>query len=58
MYDCRSCDDALRSVWLVAGQEIDRVMTVDSLLRLRYVPAGHGFPGFWEYRVEGAVRRR
>src|SRR5262249_1832944 len=34
VYDCAGHDDALRSVWLVPGQEIDREMVVDAVLRL------------------------
>jgi len=58
VYDCRSRDDTLRSVWLVAGQDVAAEMTVDAVLRLRYVPAGHGFAGFWEYRLTEARRVR
>ena len=58
VYDCAGHDDAICTVWLVAGQEIDREMTVEAVLRLRYVPAGLGFAGFWEYRLTEARRPR
>jgi hypothetical protein len=32
-------------------------MTVEATLRLRYVPPGQGFSGFWEYRLVDAVRK-
>jgi len=58
VFDCAGHDDALRSVWLVAGQDADREMTVDAVLRVRFIPAGHGYPGFWEYRLTEAKRVR
>jgi hypothetical protein len=58
VYDCAGHDDTLRTVWLVAGQEADREMTVDAVLRLRYVPARGAFTGFWEYRLTDAGRVR
>jgi hypothetical protein len=33
-------------------------MTFAATLRLRYVPASHGLPGFWEYRLTDARRCR
>jgi hypothetical protein len=32
-------------------------MIVEATLRLRYVPPGRGFPGFWEYRLVDAARK-
>jgi hypothetical protein len=58
VYDCRSRDDALRSVWLMARQDVAAEMTVAAVLRLRYVPAAHGFAGFWEYRLTEARRAK
>jgi len=43
---------------MLPGQDPVAEMTVDAVLRLRYVPAGHGFPGFWEYRLTEARRTR
>jgi hypothetical protein len=57
VYDCAG-QDALRSVWLVPGQDPDREMTVEAVLRLRFVPAAHGFAGFWEYRLTEARRAK
>jgi hypothetical protein len=56
-YDCVSPDDANRTVWLVPGQQVSDVMTVEGVFRLLWRRPGNGFPGYWEYRVEGAVRR-
>ena len=40
------------------GQETKDVMEVAGVFRLLWRPPANGFPGFWEYRVEGAVRPR
>jgi hypothetical protein len=58
VYDCVSIDDANRTVWLVPGQQVKDVMIVEGVFRLLWRPPGSGFPGFWEYRVEGARRSR
>ena len=58
VYDCAGQGEALRSLWLIPGQDADRETTVEAVLRLRYVPAGHGFTGFWEYRLMAARRVR
>jgi hypothetical protein len=58
VYDCASPDDVNRTVWLVSGREAKDVMVVEGVFRLLWRQAGNGFPGYWEYRVEGAMRRR
>jgi hypothetical protein len=57
VYDCVSRDDVNRTVWLVPGQEAKDVMVVEGVFRLLWRPPGNGFLGFWEYRVEVALRR-
>jgi hypothetical protein len=57
VYDCVSPDDVNRTVWLIPGQEAKDVMVVEGVFRLLWRAPGSGFPGFWECRVEGAVRR-
>jgi hypothetical protein len=57
VYDCASADDVNRTVWLMPGQTVKDVMTVEGVFRLLWRQPGNGFPGYWEYRVEGAVRR-
>jgi hypothetical protein len=57
VYDCVSPDDVTRTVWLVPGQEAKDVMDVGGVFRLLWGLPGNGFPGYWEFRVEGAVRR-
>jgi hypothetical protein len=37
------------------GQEAKDVMVVEGVFRLLWRPPGNGFPGYWEYRIEGAV---
>jgi hypothetical protein len=56
--DCDSGDDALRTVWLLPGQEVADEMTVEGVLQLQNVEAGHGCDGFWECRVSNARRCR
>jgi hypothetical protein len=46
-----------RTVWLVPGREAKDRMVVEGVFRLLWSQPGNGFAGFWEYRVEGAVRR-
>ena len=58
VYDCAGRDDALRTVWLVAGQDADREMTVEAVRRVRFVPAGHGYPGYWQHKLTEARRVR
>jgi hypothetical protein len=58
VYDCVSPDDVNRTVWLVAGQEAKDSVVVKGVFRLLWGQPANGFPGFWEYRVEGAVRQR
>jgi hypothetical protein len=55
-YDRASPDDVNRTVWLVPGQRVKDVMDVEGVFRLLWRGPGNGFPGFWEYRVEDAVR--
>jgi hypothetical protein len=55
-YDCASPDDVYRTVRLREGEQTEDTMTVEATLRLRYVPPGQGFDGFWEYRLVEAVR--
>jgi hypothetical protein len=50
-------DDTYRTVWLREGEQVEDTMTVEATLHLRYVPPGHGFDGFWEYRLVDAVRK-
>jgi hypothetical protein len=57
VYDCLSPDDVNRTVWLVPGQEARDVTVVEGVFRLLWRLPGNGFAGYWEYRVEGAVRR-
>jgi hypothetical protein len=56
-YDCASPDDTYRTVWLRGGEQVEDAMMVEAKLRLRYVPPGQGFAGFWEYRLVDAVRQ-
>ena len=58
VYDCASLDAVNRTVWLVPGQRVKDVMEVEGVFRLLWRPVGNGFPGYWEYRVEGAWRSR
>jgi hypothetical protein len=57
VYDCASPDDTYRTVWLREGEQVEGTMIVEAILRLRYVPPGQGFDGFWEYRLVDAVRK-
>lgn len=59
VYDCVSLDAVNRTVWLVPGQRVrtDAGVVVEGVFRLLWRGPGNGFAGFWEYRVEGAVRR-
>jgi hypothetical protein len=57
VYDCLSPDDVNRTVWLIPRQEVKEVMEVDGVFRLLWRGPGNSFPGYWEYRVERAVRR-
>jgi hypothetical protein len=57
VFECVSPDDVNRTVWLVAGQEAKDSMDVEGVFRLLWRAPGNGFPGYWEYRVDGAVRR-
>src|SRR5262245_7883999 len=57
VYDCISPDAVNRTVWLVPGQRVKDVMDVEGVFRLLWRPPGSGFPGYFEYRVESAVRR-
>jgi hypothetical protein len=57
VYDCVSPDAVNRTVWLVPGQEAKDNMVVEGVFRLLWLQPGNGFPGFWEYRVDGAMRR-
>jgi hypothetical protein len=57
VYDCVSLDAVNRTVWLVPGQQVREAMDAEGVFRLLWRPPGNGFGGFWEYRVEGAVRR-
>jgi hypothetical protein len=57
VYDCASVDAVNRTVWLVPGQRLKDVMVVEGVFRLLWRPRGNGFAGYWEYRVEGALRR-
>jgi hypothetical protein len=57
VYDCISPDDVNRTVWLIPGQEAKDSMIVERVFRLLWRQPGNGFAGYWEYRVEGAVRR-
>jgi hypothetical protein len=57
VYDCASPDDTYRTVWLREGEQVEETMSVEATLRLRYVPPGQGFAGFWEYRLMEAVRK-
>jgi hypothetical protein len=50
-------NDDNRTVWLYAGQKAEDVMTVEATLQLLWRPPGHGFPGFWEYRLTDAAKR-
>jgi hypothetical protein len=56
-YDCASPDDTYHTVWLREGEKVEDTMMVEATLRLRYVPPGQGFPGFWEYRLADTVRK-
>jgi hypothetical protein len=56
-YDCAGPDDNYRTVWYRAGHHAEGTRTVEATLRLRYVPPGLSFPGFWEHRLMGAVRK-
>jgi hypothetical protein len=58
VYDCVSPDAVNRTVWFVPGQEAKDVMDVDGVFRLLWRQPGNGFAGYWEYRVEDAVRQR
>jgi hypothetical protein len=40
------------------GEQAEDTMTVEATLRLRYVPPGLGFPGFWEHRLVEAVPKQ
>jgi hypothetical protein len=55
--DCVSLDAVNRTVWLVPGQKVKDAMDVEGVFRLLWRGPGCGLPGFWEYRVEGALRR-
>jgi hypothetical protein len=57
VYDCVSLDDVNHTVWLIPGQRVKDVMIVECVFRVLWCPPGNGFAGFWEYRVEQAVRR-
>jgi hypothetical protein len=57
VYDCASPDGTYRTVWLRAGEEVEDTMMVEATLRLRYVPPGQGFAGFWEHQLMDAVRK-
>jgi hypothetical protein len=56
-YDCASPDGTYRTLWLRDGEHADDTMMVEATLRLRSVPPGQGFDGFWQHLVVGAVRR-
>ena len=58
VYDCLSPDDVNRTVLLVTGQGAKDVMVVEVEFPLLWRVPGNGFPGFWAYRVKGAMRRR
>jgi hypothetical protein len=57
VYDCASPDYTYRTEWLREGEQVEGTMSVEATLMLRYVPAGQGFPGFWEYRLVDVVRK-
>jgi hypothetical protein len=57
VYDCASPDAVNRTLWLMPGQRVKDVMIVEGVFRLLWRPPGNGFLGFWEYRVEKAVRQ-
>jgi hypothetical protein len=56
VYDCDSPDDVNRTVWLMPGQEAKDSMVVEGVFRLLWRQPGNGFSGYWEYRVDAAVR--
>ena len=60
LYDCETQDAVFRSVWLVGGQEVADVMTVEATLRVIHHPRTVGdmgtvFEVFTEYRLIRAV---
>jgi hypothetical protein len=57
VFDCVSPDDVNRTVWPVPGQEAKDSMVVEGVFRLLWRGPGNGFAGYWEYRLEGAMRR-
>jgi hypothetical protein len=57
VYDCVPPDDVNRTLWLIPGQEAKDSMDVEGVFRWLWRPAGNGFPGYGEYRVEDAARR-
>jgi hypothetical protein len=63
VYDCASLDGVNRTVWLVPGQRVQwqpikDAVEVEGVLRVLWRPPGNGFEGYWEYRIEAAVRKR
>jgi hypothetical protein len=53
VYDGVSPDDVNRTIWLIPGQEARDSTDVEGVFRLLWRQPGNGFPGYWEYRVEG-----
>jgi hypothetical protein len=61
LYDCVSADDTDRTVWLVAGQRVEKVMDVEAVLRVIRHPRqvaedGTVFEMSTEYRLTEARR--
>jgi hypothetical protein len=57
VYDCASPDTTYRTVWLRDGEQAEDTITAEATLRLRYVPPGQGFAGFWGFRLVDVVRQ-
>ena len=57
VHDCVGIDAANRTVWLVPGQAVKGVMTVEGVLRVLWRLPSHAIVGYWEYRLDGTLRR-
>jgi hypothetical protein len=64
LYDCLTPDEVARSAYLAPGQTVregEADLTVEATLRVIHHPGAiigaAVFPGFWEYRLAGALRR-